>query len=185
LHRHHEFFGDGSMRQSAPLSPAIRLGAERILVIGAGRMAEPHEPARAQTGHYPSLAQIAGHAMSSIFLDALAVDVERMQRINQTIALVPPEVRATSRLRPVEVLVIAPSQRLDDIASRHVGALPVAVRSLLGGVGISAAPQDAKGAALASYLLFEAAYTGELMALGRADALAQRAAICGFFGWAD
>ncbi len=185
LHRHQEYFGDGSMRQSAPLSPAIRLGAERILVIGAGRMAEPHDPARPQTGHYPSLAQIAGHAMSSIFLDALAVDVERMQRINQTIALVPPEVRAASSLRPVEVLVIAPSQRLDDIASRHVGALPVAVRSLLGGMGISAAPQDAKGAALASYLLFEAAYTGELMALGRADALAQRAAICGFFGWAD
>jgi len=185
LHRHHEFFGDGSMRQSAPLSPAIRLGAERILVIGAGRMAEPHEPAQPQTGHYPSLAQIAGHAMSSIFLDALAVDIERMQRINQTIALVPPEMRPTSSLRPVEVLLIAPSQRLDDIASRHVGALPVAVRSLLGGMGISAAPQDAKGAALASYLLFEAAYTGELMALGRADALAQRAAICGFFGWAD
>ena len=183
LHRHHEYFGDGSMRQSAPLSPAIRLGAERILVIGAGRMAEPHEPARPQTGQYPSLAQIAGHAMSSIFLDSLAVDIERMQRINQTLALVPPEVRAASPLRQVEVLVIAPSQRLDDIASRHVGALPVAVRSLLGGVGISAAPQDAKGAALASYLLFEEAYTGELMALGRADALAQRASICEFFGW--
>ncbi len=185
LHRHPEYFGDGSMRQSAPLSPAIRLGAERILVIGAGRMAEPHEPERPQSGQYPSLAQIAGHAMSSIFLDALAVDIERLQRINQTIALVPPQARAASSLRPVEVLVIAPSQRLDDIASRHVGALPVAVRSLLGGVGISAAPQDAKGAALASYLLFEAAYTGELMTLGRADALAQRAAICGFFGWPD
>jgi len=183
LHRHHEYFGDGSMRQSAPLSPAIRLGAERILVIGAGRMAEPHEPGRPQTGQYPSLAQIAGHAMSSIFLDSLAVDIERMQRINQTLALVPPEVRAASPLRQVEVLVIAPSQRLDDIAGRHVGALPVAVRSLLGGVGISAAPQDAKGAALASYLLFEEAYTGELMALGRADALAQRASICEFFGW--
>jgi len=183
LHLHSEYFGDGSMRQSAPLSPAIRLGAERILVIGAGRMTEPHEPERPQSGQYPSLAQIAGHAMSSIFLDALAVDIERVQRINQTIALVPPQARAASSLRPVEVLVIAPSQRLDDIASRHVNALPVAVRSLLGGVGISAAPQDAKGAALASYLLFEAAYTGELMALGRADALAQRASICEFFGW--
>lgn len=185
LHQHQEYFGDGSMRQSAPLSPAIRLGAERILVIGAGRMAEPHASAQQQAGLYPSLAQIAGHALSSIFLDALAVDIERMQRINQTIALVPPEVRAASSLRAVEVLVIAPSQRLDDIASRHVGALPVAVRSLLGGVGISTAPRDAKGAALASYLLFEAAYTGELMALGRADALAQRDAICRFFGWAD
>ncbi len=183
LNQHQEYFGDGSMRQSAPLSPAIRLGAERILVIGAGRMAEPHDLTRPQTGQYPSLAQIAGHAMSSIFLDALAVDIERMQRINQTMALVPPQTRAASSLRPVEVLVIAPSQRLDEIASRHVGALPVAVRSLLGGVGISAAPQDAKGAALASYLLFESAYTGELMALGRADALAQRAAICSFFGW--
>ncbi len=88
--RHDEWFGDGSMRQSAPISPAVHLGAERILVVGAGRMNEP--PGRQVVGDdYPSLAQIAGHALSNIFLDALAVDVERAQRINRTLALLDPK----------------------------------------------------------------------------------------------
>jgi NTE family protein len=98
-----QYFGDGSMRQSAPMSPAIHLGAERvILVIGAGRMYEPKDEAHLHTNTYayPSIAQIAGHAMSNIFLDALAVDVERVRRINQTIKLVPEEARQASALRP-------------------------------------------------------------------------------------
>jgi len=67
------YFGDGSMRQVAPISPAIHLGADRILVIGAGRMREPPGPRVQTPSPYPSIAQIGGHALSSIFLDALAV----------------------------------------------------------------------------------------------------------------
>ena len=183
---HIEYFGDGSMRQSAPIAPAIHLGAERILVIGAGRMHEPKNDAAANpTPNYPSLAQIAGHALSNIFLDALSVDVERVQRINQTLSLIPEEKRTHSALRPIELLVIAPSQRLDAVAARHVGDLPTPVRTMLGALGVTSNMADVRGAALASYLLFEASYTQELMALGRADTLAMRAQVCQFFGWTD
>ena len=184
---HLEYCGDGSMRQAAPISPAIHLGAQRVLVVGAGRMHEPAGP-RAGSSEYPNLAQIAGHALSNIFLDALAVDVERLQRINATLALLTPEQLAATRLKPVEVLVIAPSQRLDDIAARHLGALPLPVRAMLGGIGVRGADDtghDARGAALASYLLFEAPYTRELMALGVADTEARRADVLRFFGWTE
>jgi NTE family protein len=177
-----EYCGDGSMRQGAPISPAVHLGAERIFVVGAGRMQEP-PGVRAGSSEYPNLAQIAGHAMSSIFLDALAFDVERLQRINSTLALLTPEARAATSLRPIEVLVIAPSQRLDDIAAKHLGALPLPIRTMLGAVGVQGQGDTARGAALASYLLFESTYTRELMALGMADTMQRRDDVMAFFGW--
>ena len=108
-----EYFGDGAMRQLAPISPAIHLGAEKVLVIGAGRLTEPVRDT-SQFAQYPSLAQIAGHAMSSIFLDSLAVDIERMNRINLTLSFLPEEQKAKTPLRPIEMLISAPSERLDE-----------------------------------------------------------------------
>lgn len=172
----HEYCGDGSMRQLAPISPAIHLGADKVLVIGAGRL---HEPAaqRTETARYPSLAQIAGHALSSIFLDSLAVDIERLERINKTLSLLPPEYLAQTPLKPVQLLVIAPSERLDDIASRHIGSLPAPIRTMLSGIGAT----ETRGSSLASYLLFESTYTCELIRLGQRDTHARKADVLAFF----
>lgn len=178
-----EYFGDGSMRQSAPLSPAIHLGAERILAIGAGRLQEPSgATAPNLLNGRPSLAQIAGHALASIFLDALPVDVERLQRINHTLAQIPVDARPATGLRTVALLSISPSERLDQIAARHVGALPGVLHRALRADRPSPRA-DVQSSALASYLLFDAGFTQELMALGRRDGLARAEEIGRFMGW--
>lgn len=177
-----EYFGDGSMRQSAPISPAIHLGADRILIVGAGRIYEPPGP-RAGSSEYPNLAQIAGHALSNIFLDSLTADAERLQRINITLKLLPPDALGKTHLRPIDVLMISPSERLDDLAGKHLGSLPMPIRALLRAVGVSGRGDSARGAALASYLLFEADYTRELIDLGFSDTLARRDEVRAFFGW--
>ncbi|HEY1130967.1 MAG TPA: patatin-like phospholipase family protein [Roseateles sp.] len=178
-----EWFGDGSMRQSAPISPAVHLGAERVLVIGAGRMKEPEGRRLGAMDGHPSMAQIAGHALSNIFLDALAVDVERLRRINRTLALLPREARAATALRPIELLVIAPSRRLDDLASEHQASLPHSVRAMLRAFGVSGKGKAMSGSALVSYLLFEPSFINELINLGMSDTLAKRAEVQRFFGW--
>ena len=172
-----EYFGDGSLREVAPISPAIHLGADKVLVIGSGNIGGPERRFEEFSG-YPSLAQVAGHAMSSIFLDSLAVDIERLSRINRTLALLNAEQLSMTSLRPVQMLAITPSQPLDSIASRHVGSLPLPIRTLLSAIGAT----ERRGAALASYLLFEASYTRSLIELGQIDTLSRRDEVLQFFG---
>ena len=172
-----EYFGDGSMRQEAPVSPALHLGADRVLVIGVRHDAPP--PARADA-EYPTLAQIAGHVLNSIFLDALEVDVERLQRINKTISLIPEDHlrEGNVTLRPVDVLVISPSQDLERIAAKYAQDLPRPVRVLFRGLGAF----SRGGSNLVSYLLFEKPYTRALIGLGYADAMMRRKEILDFLG---
>jgi NTE family protein len=179
---HREYFGDGSMRQIAPISPALHLGADRVLVIGV-RQETDGQPARAADDvEYPSLAQIGGHVLSSIFLDALEADLERLRRINETVRLIPPEQRAgnpmhTTHLRPVETLLISPSKNLGEIALRHKQHFPRSVRYLLRGVGA----WKRGGGDMLSYLLFEKPYCRELIDLGYHDAMRRHAEIEAFF----
>ena len=115
--------------------------------------------------------------MSSIFLDSLAVDIERLVRINKTLSLLPEEHRSMSELRPIHTLVIAPSERVDEIAARHIKSLPAPIRVMLGGIGAT----EARGSALASYLLFEASFTNELMTLGVTDTMQKKDDVLAFF----
>jgi len=166
-----DYYGDGSMRQIAPLSPALHLGADRLLVISVGRIGVNRDALSAREG-YPSLAQIGGHALTSIFFDALEADLEQLERINRAVAqaAVPLHGASGEPLREVAHLLLTPSKRLEDIASRHLRALPRPVRSLLRGVGAL----KKSGSSLASYLLFEQAFTRELLELGCADTLARK-----------
>ena len=176
-----EWCGDGSMRQLAPLSPAIHLGATRIVVIGTGYNDDTHPEKRHINPGYPTLAQIGGHTLSNIFLDSVSMDVERLQRINSLLAKLPPDALQSQSLRPVQALVISPSQSLDDIALVHLKQLPPAARTLFRVLGVSSRSGPDTGGALISYLLFEANYTQELIRLGRADCFSRIDDVKAFF----
>jgi NTE family protein len=172
-----EYFGDGSMRQVSPLSPAVHLGAHKVLVVGVGQPQRSGLVGGGQPGA-PSMGGIAGHAMASVFHDTLQADVEQTQRIARTLQQLPREVAAVMPYRAIEVLAIQPTQSLDAVAQKHVRLLPPSLRRALGGLGAL----KAGGGALASYLLFEAPFVQELVALGEQDAYARKDDLLAFFG---
>lgn len=168
------FFGDGALRLTAPLSPAIRLGARRLLIIAA-RDPEITSLGAMAPAPYPSLGTLAGHMLDIIFNDHLDSDIERLGRINRTLSLLTPAQLAQTSLRPIETLVLRPSRDVREIAAEHAGAIPWTVRMLLRGIGAWGGDWR-----LPSYLNFDGAYCRELIALGHRDAWANAEAITRF-----
>ena len=175
---HREYFGDGSVRQIAPISSALHLGADKVLLMGAWHD-DDEEGRRHRMDTYPTLAQIAGHALDSIFMDGLEVDLERLERMNKTVSLIPEELRSATDMRHIEVLVISPSQPLEKVAERHIQRLPWPIRLLLRSAGV----MRRSGANLVSYLLFDRHYCHALIDLGYQDALKRREEILKFLGY--
>ncbi len=162
-----EYFGDGAMRQATPLSPAVHLGADRILVIGIRDEVGGVEPTEKQP--LPSFAQIAGYMLDTLFMDGLYSDLERITRINELIDAIPVREDTTTipQFRPIDTMLIVPSEDLRVVAHRHRSELPFAIRALLRGVGGNNPGENR----LLSFLLFERAYTRELINLGYRDAM--------------
>jgi NTE family protein len=190
-----EFFGDGSMRQSSPLSPAVHLGADKVLAIGVGQphrvqMGEWHQDGHNQSSvnshkHRPTLGNIAGHAMASVFNDTLLADVEQVQRVNQSIHQLKQhltehhssELAQSLPFREVQVMALQPSESLDAIAQDHVHELPPSVHRVLEGLGAL----KGSGAALSSYLLFEPGFLRALLELGAHDVNQRKQEFLDFF----
>ena len=176
-----EYFGDGAMRQATPLSPAVHLGADRILVIGIRDETGDKEPE--SPGEPPSFAQIAGYMLDTLFMDGLYSDLERITRINELLDSLPDEEVeiGETTMRPIDTMLIVPSEDLRAIAHKHRAELPFAIRALLRGVG-GGDPGENR---LLSFLLFERAYTRELIDLGYRDAMKVKDELVDFVSGAD
>ncbi len=160
-----DHYGDGAMRQLAPLSPAVHLGANRLLVIGTRGSAAATPPTDALTQAPPSPGHLLGFVLDSLFTDGLSIDLERLHQINRLL-----QAPGQTEHRPIRATLIQPSVDPTVIAMKHERAMPRSIRTLLRTMGA----YEARGGLLVSYLLFDKSYTRELMAMGYADAQVQR-----------
>lgn len=172
-----EYYGDGSIRQAAPLAPAIHLGANRLLAISTRYSPTLEEVEERMTPQYPPPAQIIGMLFNTIFLDTLEGDAERLRRINEILDALPEGSHSPEDLRKIRLLVIRPSRDLGNMAEGYRKRLPRSLRFMLRGLGV----QRLRGPELLSYLLFETPYVASVMELGYEDTMSQWNEIEPFF----
>jgi NTE family protein len=168
-----DYYGDGALRQLTPISPVIHLGANRVLVIPANGHKRQY-PKLPQEIKSPGFGQIIGHLLNSAFIDSIETDIERLERINELLRLIPEEDQSMmgKELLPIDCLVISPSEDIDRIADEHVNELPRSLRIFLRRTGSTG--NSGGGVSIASYLLFTPEYCGKLIDLGYRDGMKQQ-----------
>jgi len=174
-----DYYGDGTMRQNAPTSPALHLGADKLLIVGV-KHEDPYSTLQKRMNSSPSLGEIAGHVLDSIFLDNVSMDLERLERINKTFSQIPDRHHPDDSvsMRKVDLLFISPSQDLSAMTHKHYDLMPKSVRLFMRGIGAS----KEHGSNLISYLLFEKAFCRELISLGYGDTMERKKEVIDFMG---